>query len=53
MECHLLLLLLLLLHRKLCHHPHVVNYLGLAKIPELCLVTQFYPKVRTYLLTDE
>ncbi|ELR19495.1 protein kinase domain containing protein [Acanthamoeba castellanii str. Neff] len=37
-----------LLHRKLCHHPHVVNYLGLAKIPELCLVTQFYPKGSLY-----
>lgn len=33
---------------KLCHHPHVVNYLGLAKIPELCLVTQFYPKGSLY-----
>jgi len=30
--------------RKLCHHPHVVNYIGIVKSPDVCLVTQFYPK---------
>jgi hypothetical protein len=33
---------------KLCHHPHVVNYIGLVKSPDVCLVTQFYPKGSLY-----
>eukprot|EP01089_Gocevia_fonbrunei_P002933 TRINITY_DN12799_c0_g1_i2.p1 TRINITY_DN12799_c0_g1~~TRINITY_DN12799_c0_g1_i2.p1 ORF type:complete len:285 (-),score=57.06 TRINITY_DN12799_c0_g1_i2:23-877(-) len=29
---------------RLCHHPHVVSYIGIVKKPDVCLVTQWYPK---------